>query len=138
MFGWLIVGEASTPLLNARWFLIRQGLGNSAAMRHVSLAFAAVFFLTRFVIYGSGLAHQITIYRRLPTYINRHLTGTVMIFVVIGFALNLVWLSKIARVALAPNKPKARAPVASDVAKKLIEEASAAPGDTPGDTSKVS
>jgi hypothetical protein len=108
MFGWLIVGEASTPLLNARWFLIRQGLGDSAAMKHVSFAFAIVFFLTRFCIYGSGLAHQLSIYRFVPSYINRYLTSVVMLFVVVGFGLNLNWMTKIGRVAFAPNKPKVR------------------------------
>jgi TLC domain len=119
MFGWLIIGEASTPLLNARWFLIRQGLGDSAAMKHVSVAFAAIFFLTRFCIYGSGLAHQFRLYRFIPSYINQYLTTVVMLFVVVGFGLNLVWMTKIGRVAFAPNKPKVRS-LPPDVAEKVL------------------
>jgi TLC domain len=104
MFGWLIVGELSTPLLNIRWFLIRQGLGDTAFMKVVSMSFAAVFFLTRFVIYGSGLLHLFATISHLTPDVSRASAACVVLFVLGGFGLNLLWLTKIAK--MAGSKPK--------------------------------
>lgn len=111
-FSWLIVGEASTPLLNLRWFLIRQGHGASRTMVHVSSAFGAVFFLTRFCVYGSGLLHLFFTYPNMPVEIRGTLSAGVLCFLVFGFCLNLAWLRKIISIALAPpsrRKEKAKA-----------------------------
>lgn len=101
-FGWLIVGEASTPLLNLRWFLIRQGHGASRTLTHVSSGFAVVFFLTRFCVYGAGLAHLFFTYSEMPVEIRGFLSGSVLCFLVFGFCLNLAWLRRIFAIALAP------------------------------------
>lgn len=101
-FAWLIVGEGSTPLLNLRWFLIRQGLGASRTMVHVSTAFGAVFFLTRFFVYGAGLVHLFFTYSEMPAEVRGALSAGVLCFLVFGFCLNLAWLRKIVTIAFAP------------------------------------
>jgi hypothetical protein len=107
MFGWLIVGEASTPILNLRWYLIRQGHGDSRMLSHVSKLFAAVFFVTRFCVYGAGLVHLVRTYGDLPKEVSGVSSAAVTLFTFLGFALNLVWLQRIARIAAAPPRPKA-------------------------------
>lgn len=104
MFSWLIIGESSTPFLNVRWFLIRQGLGHTAYMTFVSLAFAVTFFLTRFCIYGTGLVHALFNFRAFPPDYPHWGALSVMAFVVLGFFLNLIWLSKIMRLVFAASK----------------------------------
>lgn len=105
-FAWLIVGEASTPLLNLRWFLIRQGHGASRTLVHVSSAFGAVFFLTRFWIYGAGLLHLFFSYSEMPEEISGFLSAGVLCFLVFGFCLNLIWLRRIVAIAFAPPRRK--------------------------------
>ena len=79
-FSWLIVGEASTPLLSAKWFFRQLASANSPTLikvakvlgqgKHDSCASAAaalelfvakifivIFFLVRVVAYGGGLVH---------------------------------------------------------------------------------
>lgn len=99
MFGWLIVGEASTPLLNLRWFLIKSGYGHTSFLKLVQLLFAAVFFVTRFAIYSAGLFYQLEMVPRVPPYIPTWAVYSALTFVVIGFFLNIVWLYKIALIA---------------------------------------
>lgn len=108
-FSWLIVGEASTPLLNLRWLLIKQGYGDGRAISVVSTIFAAVFFATRFVIYGSGLIDLLRTYAVLGDKRGWG-TGLVVAFVVVGFGLNLVWIRQILRLALRGGKKKVRVP----------------------------
>jgi hypothetical protein len=104
MFGWLILGESSTPLLNLRWFLIRQGLGDTQLMSITSALFAVVFFVTRFVIYGSGLIHLFATLSALTPDVSRVNVAFVTGFVIAGFVLNLVWLGKIAKMAFPKRK----------------------------------
>ena len=39
-FGWLIVGELSSPLLNVRWLLIHAGRRRVAVLQRVNVGFA--------------------------------------------------------------------------------------------------
>lgn len=107
-FAWLIVGEASTPLLNLRWYLIRQGHGASKMLVHVSTVFAAVFFATRFCVYGAGLLHLYLTYSQMPDEVRGVLSGAVAAFLVFGFALNLVWLRHIVVLASATPRPSGK------------------------------
>lgn len=114
MFGWLIVGEASTPFLNLRWLLIQSGNGSGPAIGTVSAAFAFVFFVTRFWIYGSGLVHQILRYGQNGTIedVPRWVSDVIMVLVIGGFLLNLLWLEKIRQMAVRGGKVKKRSPSA--------------------------
>jgi TLC domain len=105
-FAWLIIGEASTPVLNLRWYLIRQGHGASKLLVHVSIVFAATFFVTRFCIYGSGLVHLYQTYWQMPGDVRGAMSATVWAFLIFGFMLNLVWLKQIVALGSARPRPK--------------------------------
>lgn len=105
MFGWLIVGEASTPLLNLRWFLIKSGYGHTTFLKVVQLLFALVFFSTRFALYSAGMFYQLEMIPKVPAYIPKWAVYSAVTFVVIGFFLNIVWLSKIVRIASGASRP---------------------------------
>lgn len=105
MFSWLILGEASTPFLNMRWFLIKQGMGDTQLMAIVSILFAGLFFLTRFCMYGAGLVYQTKIMSDFPQDIPDVIPNGTIFVVSLGFILNLVWLSKIVKIAMQPTRP---------------------------------
>lgn len=125
MFSWLIIGESSTPFLNVRWFLIRQGLGHTIFMKLVSIAFAVTFFVTRFCMYGTGLVHALVIYRAFPPGVSHWGPATVMSFVLLGFVLNLVWLAKIAKLVFSSARGKSDPAKTRDTvtAGKCVEQA---------------
>lgn len=100
MFGWLILGEASTPLLNLRWFLIRTGYGSTKFFKLVQFLFALVFTATRFILFTAGLLYQLPMLRQMPESVPVWATSVSMGVVVAGYFLNLTWLRKIARFAM--------------------------------------
>lgn len=106
MFGWLIIGEASTPFLNMRWFLIKSGYGDGMLLTIVQGLFALTFFATRFALYSTGLFYQLELMPRVPTYLPKWAIYSSITFVVMGFLLNFVWLNKIVRIAFGWNRPK--------------------------------
>ena len=109
MFGWLIVGEASTPLLNLRWLLIKSGRGGKMYFKYVEIAFAVIFVLTRFFLYGAGMIHQFwLVLYGAPVLAPRVPLAFVMGTVVVGFALNLVWTYKIIAIVRKPRRKGAR------------------------------
>lgn len=105
MFGWLILGEASTIFLNLRWLLIKAGRANSSFFRFVETSFALVFVVTRFFLYLAGLLyHFSTLHNVLdaaPHWAIYLTTG----FVTSGFLINLTWLRKMFRIFMGTNKP---------------------------------
>lgn len=100
-FGWLIVGEASTILLNARWFLLKSGRETSALLNKINYSFAATFFLTRIGIYSSGVIHlfynSLPELRSLPakTGVPIPFLGMTCGCMLLGWALNILWGYKI-------------------------------------------
>jgi len=97
-FSWLVCGEISTIPLNARWFLLTSGRGESVALRATNLAFAGSFFLARILVYGLGLWH-LWVSREallgLERLVARPLLLLVIVLLVGGYGLNLVWMRKI-------------------------------------------
>mmetsp|Transcript_7428 Transcript_7428/g.12935 ORF Transcript_7428/g.12935 Transcript_7428/m.12935 type:complete len:320 (-) Transcript_7428:364-1323(-) len=100
-FGWLIVGEASTIFLNARWFLLKSGRQTSDLLNKINTLFAATFFLTRIGIYSSGIIHlfynSLPELRSLPTQTGVPITlvGMTCGCMLLGWALNILWGYKI-------------------------------------------
>lgn len=113
MFGWLIVGESSTPFLNVRWFLIKAGYGHTTFLKVTELIFAFLFFSSRFALYSAGLFYQIAMLPNVPSYIPNWAVYSAMAFVIIGFFLNVAWLTKILRIAANPTRHKTKQSTAS-------------------------
>ena len=131
-FSWLIVGEASTPLLTVKWFMRQASSANSPALVRVAAAlrlgnhttcasaaaalelfvakiFIVVFFLVRVLAYGGGLAHTARHMRRgdfreIPT------TPTHVVFGIIlaGAGLNAMWFRLMMMKALGLGKYRAK------------------------------
>jgi len=104
MFGWLVIGEASTPMLNVRWALIKAGRGDGQGVVWASTVFAITFFTTRFVIYGAGLFGLLRTVRQVVPWLGGWSRGGVFVvaivaFVVAGWGLNMVWLRQIWQLA---------------------------------------
>ncbi|GAB0492801.1 hypothetical protein MMPV_004071 [Pyropia vietnamensis] len=111
MFGWLVIGEASTPLLNLRWALIKAGRGDGQGVVWASTAFAIVFFCTRFVVYGTGLFDVLRTVRLVVPWVGGWrrggvLVAAIMVFVVGGWGLNMMWLREIWRLAQRGGRKK--------------------------------
>ena len=104
MFGWLIAGEMSTPFLNTRWLLIKAGYGSTKVFDIVQMLFAFTFASTRFFLYGTGLFYQLVMIGDVPSIIPRWAVFYTTFIVITGFLLNLVWLWKIAKMALGTGK----------------------------------
>ena len=107
-FSWLTLGELSSVALNIRWFLINSGRGESVALQRTQLAFAGLFVVTRVIIYGVGLAHlfvhrEALLSRDEATGVLAHvpapLLWLVLVLLVGGYGLNLLWMTKIVRMA---------------------------------------
>lgn len=97
-FTWLTLGETSTIFLNLRWFLLTTGRKSQSITFYVNLLFALSFFMTRIIVYGSGLLHMV--YHRdllLDIYNEKPSLSVVTILIVFGFVLNIVWFRNIFR-----------------------------------------
>jgi len=112
-FGWLVLCEASTPLLNLRWFVkarTKQGAGAGLERRARRLGFASlpraeaaldatfalVFLLTRALGYGAGVAHLLRAlaagrYQAVPPAPVAAMTCVILL----GFVLNLSWMRRL-------------------------------------------
>lgn len=99
MFGWLAIGEASTPFLNIRWALIRTGYTHGSLFRWVEMGFGIMFVITRLFIYAGGLTYHLSTVLRYPPMAPPWSVMITTSFVVSGFILNLVWLRGIIRLA---------------------------------------
>lgn len=108
MFGWLILGEASTPFLNARWLLIKTGRGSSWLFGAVETMFGVLFIVTRLFVYAIGLMHQLCIIRYVPSAVPPWAVMFCSGCVVAGFVLNMTWLNKIYKLATGQGKRHAR------------------------------
>lgn len=118
MFTWLIIGEASTPLLNLRWLLLTLTTKSKTKSRTSSRSasststwrstasvlltvtqalFALLFFVTRVCVYSLGLYYQFEIMADFPTHLPKWAIYSTLVFVIAGFLLNLYWFFKIAR-----------------------------------------
>eukprot|EP00465_Bigelowiella_longifila_P012108 CAMPEP_0185260150 /NCGR_PEP_ID=MMETSP1359-20130426/8789_1 /TAXON_ID=552665 /ORGANISM="Bigelowiella longifila, Strain CCMP242" /LENGTH=182 /DNA_ID=CAMNT_0027846301 /DNA_START=1 /DNA_END=549 /DNA_ORIENTATION=+ len=105
-FCWLIAGEASTPFLNLRWFLINTGNGDTLAMKITNITFALSFFAARVVLYGIGLFDLLT-HRgiilsspQIPSLVSKSL----LVLIVAGYLLNLMWMRNIANMAMGKGR----------------------------------
>lgn len=123
-FGWLIVGEASTILLNVRWLLIQlsgrsssgggdisdgkssgsSGSGSTTVvlLDTINILFAITFLIVRVLIYTLGVVHLLIMHGRsiivvLPqtTHVPRILLGITCGCILLGWGLNLIWGMKI-------------------------------------------
>ncbi|GAB5370867.1 hypothetical protein AAMO2058_001530200 [Amorphochlora amoebiformis] len=102
-FAWLICGEASSPFLNIRWFLINFGCGDTMAMKLTNIAFALTFFVARIILYGIGLIDLYTHYRILlkdPPGIPLVAVQSLLALILAGYVLNLFWMRQITAMAL--------------------------------------
>lgn len=106
-FAWLIIGEASTPFLNARWALIKLGLGATRAFRVLELLFVSAFVITRFFVYAVGLIHHFSTIAQTPTYVPLWARWTPTVFFTAAFGLNLVWMVRMYKLAFAPRAKRA-------------------------------
>lgn len=104
MFAWLIIGEASTSLLNLRWLLIKAGKGSTLYFKVIQFLFALVFLITRVLIYATGLLYQLTILRHVLPFAPSVAVVSTMGFVVVGFVINLMWMGKIYKIAVGRGK----------------------------------
>merc|ERR1712071_65851 len=104
-FSWLILGELSSVFLNWRWFLIQSGRGDSATMKYCSLAFASLFFSTRVIAYGLGLA-DLFIHRRQAMAVSapKPFIIIVLSLLVGGYVLNLFWMRSFYKLAIGGGK----------------------------------
>jgi hypothetical protein len=132
-FSWLLIGELSTPLLCARWFIqqltyelksdkvirLARALGyRGEATSNVtdagkrveyatSVAFMVSFFFARIVCYSAGFAHMLWAWRTgLLDTIPSGVVNTLLALVSCGATLNYYWFSIMIRKALrGPPKP---------------------------------
>ena len=107
----LICMELSTPVLNARWALIKFGWTMGTLFCVVETLFGATFIVTRLFIYGAGLIHFVWGLLKVwdeitpPIWAQRVLTT----LVAGGFTMNMVWVYKLAH-AFKRSRRKAREP----------------------------
>eukprot|EP00178_Gracilaria_changii_P016607 TRINITY_DN47859_c0_g1_i1.p1 TRINITY_DN47859_c0_g1~~TRINITY_DN47859_c0_g1_i1.p1 ORF type:complete len:314 (-),score=30.59 TRINITY_DN47859_c0_g1_i1:917-1858(-) len=128
-FGWLIIGEASTPFLNTRWFLIKAGKGSTKYFRIIEALFGLVFITTRLFIYSIGLVHHLisidSVPSRVPTAVVMFTTSCI----IAGFALNLAWLRKMYMMLTGRGKHARRSqPQTSAQGTQLASHAANTPG----------
>ncbi|CAN8075787.1 unnamed protein product [Agarophyton chilense] len=93
-FSWLIIGEASTPFLNARWFLIRAGKGSTRYFRAIEAMFGLVFIITRLFIYSIGSCYHLFTIKYIPSRVPQMTVMFSASCIVVGFILNMTWLRK--------------------------------------------
>lgn len=127
-FGWLVLCEASTPFLNARWFyrtlkkrdsekresekktmsvaLATLGIRDPEKLAKViDVGFAVTFILTRVVGYGLGFTHSLRgLWLGYYAPIQPWAWRTMFSLVGIGGALNLLWASRIVAALLRKGK----------------------------------
>lgn len=136
VFAWLIIGESSTPFLNVRWALIKTGNGAHWVFSYVERLFVFWFVFTRLGIYGAGLSHFCwMLWRGGPVLRPMWTMAGVLALVFTGFALNMVWLAKIASVFARSEERHEKAakvepdgPVESASAEERAAEASESKG----------
>jgi hypothetical protein len=129
-FAWLIVGELSTPLLTAKWFMRQAASANSKELIHVAAAlrlgkhescasaanalelfvakiFIAVFFFVRVCVYGCGLVHTAKhLFAGDFSEIPKSTTVVVLSIVGLGAGLNAHWFRMMMMKALGMGKYK--------------------------------
>lgn len=82
---WLLLSELSSLPLNARWFLIQTGRGDTNLFVAVNAIFALSFAVVRVALFGLGLVHQARACQ--PARGPRHPTPTLPRFVSSGLHL---------------------------------------------------
>lgn len=101
--GWLLLGEISTLFLNARWFLINTGRGESFAMKATNYSFALTFFTFRIVVLWLGLEDLLVNLRPLllarPYHAPAWSINIICFFVTGSALLNAFWMQKILKMA---------------------------------------
>ncbi|KAI0561076.1 hypothetical protein FGB62_93g055 [Gracilaria domingensis] len=93
-FAWLIIGEASTPFLNARWFLIKAGKGSTKYFRVIQALFGLIFIVTRLFIYSIGTCYHMLTIKYIPSRVPNTIVAFSASCIVAGFILNMTWLRK--------------------------------------------
>mmetsp|Transcript_8561 Transcript_8561/g.12806 ORF Transcript_8561/g.12806 Transcript_8561/m.12806 type:complete len:132 (-) Transcript_8561:175-570(-) len=106
-FAWLITGEASSPFLNIRWFLINTGRGDTFAMKATNIIFALTFFFSRILLFGYGLIDLMRNVNYLfsdPPPVPAIPAVSILVLVCGGFLLNAFWMVGIVKMAMGRQK----------------------------------
>ena len=126
-FAWLLIGELSTPLLTAKWFMRQMASANSPTLQKIAASlgqphatcteaaaamellvakvFILVFFLVRVCVYGGGLTHTARhllagTFWEIPTAPS----VVVLTILCLGAALNAHWFKMMMSKALGLGK----------------------------------
>jgi hypothetical protein len=114
---WLFCGELSTIPLNFRWFLIQSGKGDSTLMKVTNIVFASLFFLTRVVLYWSGLLEFIS--STMPLLFAHGIPNHVLLLFGLlipgGALLNAYWFALIFNMARGGGKKHKNKPSVEEV-----------------------
>lgn len=102
-FTWLISGEASTIVMNLRWYMISSG--KTEWIDAVNILFAATFFLTRIVLYSHGLYEFLWNDPNLGWDVFDFWQPLTPVCLVSGYALNLYWFFNIFEKAMGAGAP---------------------------------
>lgn len=109
---WLMLGELSTLPLNARWFLINSGRGDSRALFVANCLFALCFLLSRVLVFWAGVAHMLLYLRPLllsaPFYVPRWVVDPLCGAVTAAGFLNAWWMRRIIQMALRSGEHERR------------------------------
>ena len=107
-FAWLITGELSSIALNIRWALIATGRGDTAMLKAANVLFALAFFVTRVLLYGLGLVHLLRNHAALGSLegVRPSLVLFIVTMLAAGYGLNLMWMSKIVKMASGQPRPR--------------------------------
>lgn len=99
-FCWLSFCEVSTPFVNYRWHLAATGRKEEKIYVQNGLLVAFLFFVSRVVFYGLGLAHLLSLAREWGPGSGKPLGHTLVVCLfVLGYGLNLYWMAAIVKAA---------------------------------------
>ena len=99
-FCWLSFCEVSTPFVNYRWHLAAAGRKGERIYVQNGLLVALLFFVSRVVCYGLGLAHLLSLARVWGPGSGEPLGHSLVVCLfALGYGLNLYWMAAIVTAA---------------------------------------
>ena len=99
-FCWLSFCEVSTPFVNYRWHLAAAGRKGERIYVQNGLLVALLFFVSRVVCYGLGLAHLLSLARVWGPGSGEPLGHSLVVCLfALGYGLNLYWMAAIVKAA---------------------------------------